>query len=96
MTIDVYPLVISFGLAFLTMVGCMAMLVGWFFWAESKLRRSRATDERRRQALRLTAPGAWGEPDLTPPSTSAAARTEIDQLEELWRLPVRPRPLRPH
>ena len=39
------------------------------------------------QQLPLISPGAWSEPDLAPPSTSAAARAEVAGLEALWTLP---------
>jgi len=90
LVVDFYPLAIGFALALLTVVGCLAMLLGWFFWLEGKLRRSRTADERHAQGRRAW-PGAWGEPDLAPPSTSAAARAETAQLEELWGLPARRR-----
>ena len=86
MSTNVYSLVIGFALAFLTMVGFLAMLLGWFLWFKTKLRQSTAADGRP-----STSAGAWGEPDLAPPSPSAAARTEMAQLEKLWRLPARRR-----
>src|SRR3712207_4759111 len=46
LVVDFYPLAIGFALALLTVVGCLAMLLGWFFWLEGKLRRSRTADER--------------------------------------------------
>jgi hypothetical protein len=76
----------GFALALLTMVGCLAMLLGWFLWFETKLRQSTAAKKRRSINAE-----AWGERDWAPPSTSAAARTEIAQLEKLWRLPARRR-----
>jgi hypothetical protein len=41
MSTNVYSLVIGFALAFLTMVGFLAMLLGWFLWFETKLLHSR-------------------------------------------------------
>ena len=76
----------GFALALLTMIGCLAMLLGWFLWIETKLRQSTAA--KKRPSIK---PEAWGEPDLAPPSTSARAETEIAQLEQLWRLPARRR-----
>jgi hypothetical protein len=76
----------GFALALLTMVGCLAMLLGWLLWFETKLRQSIAA--KKRPSINAE---AWGEPDLAPPSTSAAAGTEIAQLEELWRVPARRR-----
>jgi hypothetical protein len=86
MTIDLYQLMIGTGLAILKVIGCLIMLLGWFFYLETKLRRYRNLDGRLR-GLPLISPGAWGEPDLAPPSTSAAARSEVAQLEELWTMP---------
>ena len=39
------------------------------------------------KALPLIAPGAWGEPDLTPPSVSPTTQAEVASLEALWALP---------
>jgi hypothetical protein len=86
MTIEFYSLMIGVGLALLTMIGCVAMLLGWFFFLQTKLRRSRDLDGRL-HGLPLISPGAWGEPDLAPPSTSAVARAEVVELEALWSLP---------
>jgi hypothetical protein len=41
--------------------------------------------------LPLLSPGAWGEPDLAPPSTSPEAVAEVADLEALWRLSRRRR-----
>jgi hypothetical protein len=87
MSTVIYSL-IDFALALLTVVGCLAMLLGWFLWFETKLRQSTAA--KGRPSIKA---GAWGKPDLAPPSTSAAAGTQIAQLEELWRLPARRRQL---
>jgi hypothetical protein len=37
MTIHFYSIMVGFGLAILTVVGCLAMLLGWFFylWREA-------------------------------------------------------------
>jgi len=86
MTIHFYSLMIGLGLAILTVIGCLAMLLGWFLYLGSKLRHSRKVDEQV-DDVRLTRPEAWAEPDLTPPSTSAAARAEVTDLEALWTLP---------
>jgi hypothetical protein len=86
MTIHFYSLMIGLGLAILTAIGCTAMLLGWFLYLGSKLRHSRKVDERVHD-VHLTGPQAWGEPDLTPPSTSATARAEVADLEALWTLP---------
>ena len=81
-----YSLMIGNGLALLTMIGCVAMLLGWFLFLQTKLRRSRDVDGRLHGSP-LISPNAQGEPDLAPPSTSAAARAEVVELEALWSLP---------
>ena len=90
-TIDFSSLMIGIGLALLTMLGCLIMLMGWFFYLQRKLRRYRNPDGRnldgRLHGPPLISPGAWGDPDLAPPSKSAAARAEVAQLEALWTLP---------
>jgi hypothetical protein len=86
MAIDVYTLMIGLGLSVLTVVGCMFMLMGWFFYLDTKLRRARSGNERLR-GVPLISPDAWGEPDFAPPSTSVAARAEVADLETLWALP---------
>jgi hypothetical protein len=86
MTVRVYTLMIGLGLSVLTVLACMAMLLGWFFYLDSKLRRSQSADGRP-HGLPLTRPGAWGEPDLAPPSTSPVALTEVAELEALWSVP---------
>jgi hypothetical protein len=85
-TIDFYSLMIGLGLAVLTMVGCVIMLLGWFFYLQTKLRRSPTLD-RQLDGPPLISPGTWGEPDLAPPSTSAAARAEVVELDAVWTLP---------
>jgi hypothetical protein len=89
-TIDFCSLMIGIGLAVLTVVGCAIMLLGWFFYLQTKLRRSRILDGQL-HGLPLISPGAWGEPDLAPPSTSAEALAEVAELEALWRQPTRHR-----
>jgi hypothetical protein len=86
MTVDVYTLMIGLGLSVLTVLACMAMLLGWFFYLDSKLRRSQSADGCP-HGLPLTSPGAWGEPDLAPPSTSPVALAEVAELEALWSVP---------
>jgi hypothetical protein len=88
MTIDFYALMIGISLAILTVVGCLAMLFGWFFYLDTKLRHSQNVDGRNHD-LPLISPRAWGEPDLAPPSTSATTRAEVADLEALWTLPPR-------
>ena len=46
MTIDFYALIIGISLAILTVVGCMAMLFGWFFYLDMKLRHFQNVDGR--------------------------------------------------
>ena len=82
-TIDFYSLMIGLGLAVLTMVGCVIMLLGWFFYLSTKLRRSSTLDGQP-HGPPLISPGTWGEPDLAPPSTSAAARAEVVALDAVW------------
>ena len=84
-TIDFYSLMIGLGLAVLTMVGCVIMLLGWFFYLSTKLRRSSTLDGQP-HGPPLISPGTWGEPDLAPPSTSAAARAEVVALDAVWTL----------
>ena len=43
--------------------------------------------ERAEQGPPLLSPGAWGEPDLAPPSQSPEALAEVAELEALWRQP---------
>ena len=86
MTIHFHSLMIGLGLAILTVIGCLAMLLGWLFYLGSKLRHSRKVDQQV-DDVRLTRPQACGEPDLTPPSTSAAACAEVADLEARWTLP---------
>ena len=75
---------IGFGLAVLTVVGCVTMLLGWFFYLQTKLRRARTLDERL-HCRPLISAGAWGEPDLAAPSQSPEALAEVAELEALWR-----------
>jgi hypothetical protein len=82
-TIDFSSLMIGLVLAVLTMVGCVIMLLGWFFYLQTKLRRSPTLDGQL-HGPPLISPGAWGEPDLAPPSTSAAARAEVVELDAVW------------
>ena len=63
MTIHFYSIMVGFGLAILTVVGCLAMLLGWFFYLGAKLRHSRNVDKRVHD-VRLTRLAAWGQPDL--------------------------------
>ena len=37
------------------------------------------------EGLPLLSPGAWGKPDLAPPSNSPEALAEVAELEALWR-----------
>ena len=59
-------------------------LIGWVVSAAMQgLRRLEKGD----QGLPLLSPGAWGEPDLAPPSQSPEALAEVAELEALWRQP---------
>jgi hypothetical protein len=91
-TIDFYSLMIGLGLAVLTVVSCVIMLLGWFFYLQTKPRRSRYVDGRLHG---LPSPGAWGEPDLAPPSQSPEALAEVAELESMWRRSSRHRPAGP-
>jgi len=70
--IGFYSIMVGAGLALLTMIGCVAMLLGWFFFLQTKLRRSRDLDERL-HGLPPISPGAWGEPDLRACQSSTRA-----------------------
>jgi hypothetical protein len=64
-------------------------LIGWAVSAAVQgLRRLEKGD----QGLPLLSPGAWGEPDVDPPSTSPEAVAEVAELEALWQLSGRRRP----
>jgi len=54
-------------------------------WAVSVAIRTRRRLKKGDQGLLLLSPGAWGEPDLAPPSTSPEALAEVAELEALWR-----------
>jgi hypothetical protein len=58
-------------------------LIGWAVSVAMR-RRLKKGD----QGLPLLSPGAWGKPDLAPPSTSPEALAEVAELEALWRQPV--------
>ena len=62
-------------------------LMGWAISATMR-RRLKKGD----QGLPLPSPGAWGKPDLAPPSNSPEALAEVAELEALWRLSGRRRP----
>jgi hypothetical protein len=57
-------------------------------WAVSVAMRRRRRLKKGDQGLPLLSPGAWGKPDLAPPSTSPEALAEVAELEALWRQPV--------
>ena len=59
MTIHFYSIMVGLGRAILTVIGCLAMLLGWFFYLGSKLRHSRKVDEQVND-VRLTRAEAWG------------------------------------
>jgi len=86
MATTVHALVIGFVLALLTVVGSVGTLMMWYLWFQARQRWSSGASGRGGNDV-----PAWGEPDLAPPSTSAEARAEIAQLEELWRRPARRR-----
>ena len=55
-------------------------LMGWAISATMRRRLKKGDD-----GLPLLSPGAWGEPDLAPPSTAPEALAEVAELEALWR-----------
>jgi hypothetical protein len=55
--------------------------------AASAAIRRRWREEQGDQGMPLISPGAWGEPDVGPPSVSPEARAEVADLEALWTLP---------
>jgi hypothetical protein len=85
---------IDFALAFLTVLGTLALLWGWFTWLSTRATRDidggpDPAAVRPVGSGTFTGPGTWGEPDLDPPSTSESARAETAELEALWELPPR-------
>jgi hypothetical protein len=74
----------TFGWAFLAVLLVISALVGR---AVSIVVQRRWREEQDDQRLPLIRPGAWGEPDLAPPSVSPDARAEVANLEVLWALP---------
>ena len=91
MTIHFYSIMVGFGLAILTVVGCLAMLLGWFFYLGAKLRHSRNVDKRLND-VRLTRPGGLGAtgPDSSVDVGGGTGGGSFD-LEALWTLPPPPR-----
>jgi hypothetical protein len=67
--------------AILAVLLVISALIGW---AVSAMQRQWRLDKGD-QGLLLLSPGAWGEPDLAPPSTSPEALAEVAELEALWR-----------
>lgn len=80
---------IDFALAFITVLGTLALLWGWFTWLSARATRCDVDDGSDAADVPIIGPGTWGEPDLAPPSTSASARAETAELEALWELPPR-------
>jgi hypothetical protein len=66
--------------AILAVLLVISALIGW---AVSAVRRQWRLDKGD-HGLPLLSSGAWGEPDLAPPSTSPEALAEVAELEALW------------
>jgi hypothetical protein len=81
MTDGLYPFLVDFALALVTVVGVVALLWVWFQWLAE------------RAGIGETPPAEppAPAPDPNPPAPSATARAEIAELEALWALPPRPR-----
>jgi len=54
-------------------------------WAVSGAIQRQWRQEPGDEGLPLLSPGAWGEPDLAPPSLSPDALAEVAELEAMWR-----------
>ena len=73
----------AFAWAILAVLLVISALGGWAVAAA--IQRSWRQLDQRDHELPLLSPGAWGEPDLAPPSTSPEALSEIAELDALWR-----------
>ena len=74
----------GFSWVFLALFVAFGGLWGSVIWHAIKTERG---SERAEQGPPLLSPGAWGEPDLAPPSQSPEALAEVAQLDALWRQP---------
>jgi hypothetical protein len=88
-TTGICSFLIDLALSIITVVGTLAIMWGWFMWLAKRATRSDVDGEPHAQDLPVISPGAWGEPDVAPPSTSAGVPAEIAELEALWKLPAR-------
>jgi hypothetical protein len=78
---------IDTALALITVVGTLVLLSYWFAWLAKTA--TRDVDGPDRDDEPVLGANAWGEPDLSAPSTSVSARAETAELEALWQLPPR-------
>jgi len=86
-TAGLYEFLFDVALALVTLAGTAALLWCWFTWLAGKATWEADTERPARgPGPPSTGSRAWGEPDLHPPSASAAARAEIAELEALWKL----------
>ena len=63
----------------------LSALGGWA--GAGAIQRSWRQQDQSDRDLPLLTHGAWGEPDMDPPSVSPEARAEVAELEALWSLP---------
>ena len=78
----------AFAWAILAVLLVISALGGWA--VSAAIQRSWQRLDQGDHELPLLSPGAWGEPDLAPPSTSPEAMAEVAELEALWRQSRRP------
>jgi hypothetical protein len=69
--------------AVLAVLVVLSALIGWAM--AGAIQRKWRLDESD-HGLPSLSPGAWGKPDLAPPSTSPEVLVEVAELEALWRL----------
>ena len=73
----------AFAWAILAVLLVISALGGWA--VSAAIQRSWRRLDQGDHELPLLSPGAWGELDLGPPSTSPQALVEVAELEALWR-----------
>jgi hypothetical protein len=73
----------AFAWAILAVLLVISALGGWA--VSAAIQRSWRRLDQDDHELPLLSPGAWGELDLGPPSTSPQALVEVAELEALWR-----------